>query len=267
MREIGKVEGLSSKRWADETWNPVTGCTPISEGCENCSARRTAQRLKGRFGYPRDDPFKVTTRPDLLARPLHWKKPRRVLVCSMGDIAHQDVPREFFLRMWMVMLSCPQHTFMLLTKRTISLSLLIQWASAEANRGGGDKEQEIPPNIWVGASVENQKSFNDRIAPLVQIPAAAKFVVVEPMLGPVSVTRRACAGCGKGFCDCPLESGLTFRDDRPGMQGPYWPIDRVICGAQAGPQDGPGISQWVADLEKQCAEADIPLSTSGSPPE
>jgi protein gp37 len=250
---------MTGMEWTDETWNPVTGCSRVSEGCEYCSARRAAQRLRGRFGYPEDDPFKVTPRPDLLTRPLHWKKPRRVRVCSMGDIAHHDVPKDFFLRMWMVMRRCPQHTFMLLTKRTIGLSMLIRWAEAEANMSRGHEESEMPSHIWVGVSAENQKCFDDRIAALVQIPVATKFVVVEPMLGPVSVTRRACAGCGKDICDCPLESGLTFRDNRPGMQGPYWPINQVICGAGAGPKAGPEMSRWVADLKNQCADADIPF--------
>jgi len=252
--------------WKDETWNPVTGCSPVSEGCEKCSARRAAQRLRGRFGYPRDDPFRITPRPDLLTKPLHWKKPRRVRVCSMGDIAHEDVPRDFFLRIWMVMRRCPQHTFALLTKRPVSLSMLIQWAEAEGQVERADREQEMPSNIWIGVSAENQKRFDERIAALVQMQAAVRFVSVEPMLGPVNLMRRACAGCGKGVCDCPIESGLTFRDDRPGMQGPYWPIDRLVCGAEASAKPGPGMSQWVADLQRQCVDADIPFLLRGSSP-
>ena len=90
---------MSQIEWTNVTWNPVTGCSPVSEGCQSCFAERTAQRLRGRFGYPDDHPFSVTPRPDLLEQPLHWKKPRGVQVCSMGDIAHPDVPRDFFLDM------------------------------------------------------------------------------------------------------------------------------------------------------------------------
>lgn len=251
---------MSKIEWTDETWNPVTGCSPVSEGCQHCSAERTARRLKGRFGYPDDDPFRVTLKPDLLTRPLNWKRPRRVRVCSMGDIAHPDVPRDFFLRIWMVMRKCPQHTFTLLTKRPIGLSLLIQWAAkAEAPANSIDTDQERFPNMWVGVSVENQKRFDERIPVLVRMPVAVRFVSVAPMLGPVSLTKRACLGCGKDVCDCPIESGLTFRENRPGEHSPYWQIDRVICGAESGPERRAAMSHWVADLKEQCSDADIPF--------
>lgn len=77
--------GKTKIEWADSVWNPVTGCTPVSEGCERCFARRMANRLKGRYGYPKDDPFRVTLHPDKLEQPLRWKKPRQVFVPSMGD--------------------------------------------------------------------------------------------------------------------------------------------------------------------------------------
>lgn len=249
---------MSKIEWTDETWNPVTGCSPISEGCQGCSAKRTAQRLRGRFGYPDDDPFGVTPKPDLLTRPLHWKRPRKVRVCSMGDIAHTDVPRDFFLHMWMMMRRCPQHTFTVLTKRPYGLLELVRWAKkAEALANGTDKEQETPSNIWVGISAENQKRFDERIPVLIQIEASVKFVSLDPMLGPVSLIRRACLGCGKDVCDCPIESGLTFRDDRPGMQGRYWPIDRVIIGAESDAKRRAAMSQWVAGLKEQCNDAGI----------
>ena len=103
--------------WAEAAWNPVTGCTPVSAGCANCYARRMAQRLRGRCGYPADEPFRVTLRPDRLDEPLHWHKPRRVFVCSMGDLFHPDVPDEFIDQVFAAMALCPQHTFLVLTKR------------------------------------------------------------------------------------------------------------------------------------------------------
>ncbi|MEE8397508.1 MAG: DUF5131 family protein [Desulfobacterales bacterium] len=255
---------MSKIGWTDETWNPVTGCSPISEGCENCPAKRTAKGLRGRFGYPDDDPFAVTPKPDVLTRPLHWKRPRKVRVCSMGDIAHTDVPRDFFLDIWMMMRRCSQHTFTLLTRRPIGLLALIRWAkTAEARANGTDEEQETPSNIWVGISAENQKRFNERIPVLVQIPAAVKFVSLDPMIGPVSLTRRACLGCGKDVCDCPIESGLTFRDDRPGMQGLYWPMDRVICGVESDPKRRAAMSPGVADVKEQCRDAGIQFHPRG----
>ncbi len=103
--------------WATEVWNPVTGCTKVSPGCAHCYAARMAKRLKGRYGYPADEPFRVTLHPDRLDKPLHWRKPRRVFVCSMGDLFHEDVPDRFIEWVFAVMASCGQHTFMLLTKR------------------------------------------------------------------------------------------------------------------------------------------------------
>ena len=248
--------------WYDETWNPVTGCSPISEGCETCPARRSARRLKGRFGYPDDDPFQIMPRPDRLEKPFRWKRPRKVLACSVGDIAHHDIPVDFFLRIWEVMRACPQHTFILLTKRPIGLSELIRLAEGGVRDDLADKILALPSNIWIGISAENQKRFDDRIPFLAQIPAAVRFLSVEPMLGPISLKKRACLGCGKEICDCPIESGLTFRANRPGIDSPYWPLDRVICSVDTDPEAKLESSRWVADLKSQCADAGISLHPS-----
>ena len=104
--------------WTDETWNPVTGCTPVSPGCDHCYARRMATtRLRGRRGYPADDPFRVALHPDRLAQPLRWRKPRRVFTCSMGDLFHEAVPDSTIDRVFAVMALAPQHQFQVLTKR------------------------------------------------------------------------------------------------------------------------------------------------------
>jgi protein gp37 len=115
--------GNTKIEWAEKTWNPITGCTKISEGCRNCYAERMSKRLAGRYGYPADDPFKVTFRPERLGEPLKWKKPSRIFVCSMGDLFHEDVPDEFIDQVFGVILACrvlnniPNHTFLILTKR------------------------------------------------------------------------------------------------------------------------------------------------------
>jgi len=103
--------------WCEETYNPISGCTPISEGCANCYARRMAHRLKGRYGYPEDDPFRVTFHPDRLDQPLKWKKPRMIFVCSMGDLFHEDVKFEWVDEVFAIIALASQHTFMVLTKR------------------------------------------------------------------------------------------------------------------------------------------------------
>ena len=86
----------SKIEWTDESWNPVTGCTPISEGCAHCYAKRAAEgpRLRGKFGYPADEPFRVMVHPDKIEEPRHWRKPRKVFICSMGDLFHDQVPQE-----------------------------------------------------------------------------------------------------------------------------------------------------------------------------
>ena len=103
--------------WTDATWNPVTGCTPISEGCANCYARRMAKRLQamGTRGY--ENGFAVTLHPDRLDQPLRWKKPRMIFVCSMGDLFHEDVPDGGIDEIFAIMALCPQHVFQVLTKR------------------------------------------------------------------------------------------------------------------------------------------------------
>ena len=187
--------------WTDATWSPVTGCTPISEGCENCYARRMAKRLRGRCGYPTDEPFKVTLHPERLEEPLKWKKPRRVFVCSMGDLFHEDVPDEFIYEIWDVMVQSKQHTFLVLTKRPDRMKSFIEKVMCNrmdyALTFGGTPEgkkarkwaQKPVQNVWLGVTAENQEQADKRIPILLQIPATVRFVSVEPMLGPIRLQR------------------------------------------------------------------------------
>ena len=119
--------------WAQKVWNPVTGCTPISEGCQHCYAKRMAPRLKGRYGYPGDDPFRVTLHEDRLKEPGKWKKPRRIFVCSMADLFHDDVPDEFIDRVWDIMWAHSRHTFIVLTKR---VERMVNYVRKRAYRTG-----------------------------------------------------------------------------------------------------------------------------------
>ena len=104
-------------QWCDETWNPVTGCSPISAGCDHCYAARMAKRLAGRFGYSADDPFKPTLHKGRLDQPSRWKKPRRIFVCSMGDLWHPAVPEQWRIRVFWAAAAAPWHTYLFLTKR------------------------------------------------------------------------------------------------------------------------------------------------------
>ena len=181
--------------WTDYSWNPVTGCTPVSPGCKNCYAKRMTNRLRGRFGYPKDDPFKVTLREDRLEEPLHWKKPRRVFVCSMGDLFHKDVPDEFIDRILAVIALCPQHTFLGLTKRA---DRQLRYIADEPVSSVGDAAKDILgepvtagdwplPNLWLGVSVEDPGQY-ERVYWLKQTPAAVRFLSLEPMLAGMTLT-------------------------------------------------------------------------------
>lgn len=153
-----------------KVWNPVTGCTEVSAGCAHCYARRMAKRLQAMGQAHYKNGFTVTCHDDALDIPLHWRKPARIFVNSMSDLFHKDVPVEFIARVFDVMKRCPQHTFMILTKRPELIA--------------GYKLQ----NIWLGVSVENQKAADDRIPLLLRVDAAIRFLSCEPLLGQLDIS-------------------------------------------------------------------------------
>lgn len=161
-------------QWTDETWNPVTGCTKISPGCRNCYAERMSKRLRGRYGYPADEPFRVTLHPDRLDQPYRWRKPRRVFVCSMGDLFHEDVPFEFIDKVCGVMGGTPFHAYQILTKRPERMAdYFSQWGGCHGRQ------------CWLGTTVENQEMANLRIPKLLTISTAVRFLSCEPLLEPI----------------------------------------------------------------------------------
>ncbi len=195
LRRWGEVMAKTRIEWAEVVWNPVSGCTPISEGCQNCYAKRMANRLRGRCGYPADDPFRVTLHPEKLEEPLKWKKPRRVFVCSMGDLFHEQVPDEYIAKVWEIMNNATQHTFLVLTKRPQRMKdFLARLGWYIHDRDGYPMEAVLDEggkytlkNVWLGVTAENQQRADERIPILLQIPAAVRFVSIEPMLGPVVI--------------------------------------------------------------------------------
>ncbi len=241
--------------WATDTWNPVTGCTPISEGCQNCYARRVSSRLRGRFGYDKDEPFKVTLHLDKLEQPLKWRKPRRVFVCSMGDLFHEDVNEEYIAKVLAVCALSRQHTYIILTKRPQRMwelftdrgfQSLVGWFESQAVRKFGvPAPDQLGPwplsNLWLGVTVESQARADERIPILLQIPAAVRFVSIEPMLGPVDLTFDV--GTGMGHRDSLLNYG----------------IDWVICGGETGPGARPVHPDWVRNLRDQCQASGTPF--------
>jgi len=178
--------GKTKIEWTNFTWNPCSGCTKISAGCKNCYAERMAKRLAGKYGYPEQPHhFDVTLHPDKLNQPYKWRKPRRIFVCSMGDLFHEDVGFEYILKVWKVMAINNHHTFQILTKRPEQMLKFVQWLA------GADHISiaEFPQNVWIGVTAENQKTADERIPILLKIPAAVRFVSVEPMLERIDLSQ------------------------------------------------------------------------------
>jgi len=161
--------------WTDSTWNPVTGCTKITAGCDNCYAERFSERFRGTPGHPFENGFDLTLRPDRVKQPLSWKKPRRIFVNSMSDLFHKEVPKPFIDSVFDTMEQADWHSYQVLTKRS---SLMARYLR---NRYGGEL---APPHIWLGVSVEDAKNAV-RIKHLQAAPAAVKFVSFEPLLASV----------------------------------------------------------------------------------
>ena len=221
--------------WWDETWNPITGCSKISEACQNCYAERMSHRLAGRYGYPKSpNQFRPTFHADKLTQPLVWKKPRRIFTVSMGDMFHESVPIDWIDSIFRIMRECQQHTFIILTKRPQKMSFAVN--------GWFEGGENILPNIWLGVTAENQQRADERIPILLQIPAVVRFVSIEPMLEKINLTSNL-----------PKEKILRWH--RPMIKM----IDWVICGAETGPGARPMKWHWATMLWEQCDRAGIPF--------
>lgn len=162
----------SDIEWTDATWNPVTGCTKISPGCDNCYAERFSERFRGVLGHSFENGFDLTLRPERLEQPLSWKKPRMIFVNSMSDLFHKQVPSPFIAQVFDTMERATWHTFQVLTKRS---SLMRDFVNRRY-RG-----RPVPPHIWLGVSVETRRT-SSRIRHLRSANATVRFLSVEPLL-------------------------------------------------------------------------------------
>ncbi len=276
---------MTGIEWTDQTWNPVTGCDRISAGCDNCYALALAKRLKamGSEKYQNDgDPrtsgpgFGVTFHEQALSEPSRWRKPRRVFVNSMSDLAHARVHDYEIAQVFAVMAMAPQHQFQVLTKRPRRLAKLLadtgfRGLMAESmnfeDGNGGDSANDwlragAPwplQNVWIGTSIEHG-GVTHRITDLVNTPAAVKFLSCEPLLGPLDLGKWLFpVGCPDG-CGCRWP-GDDERNECgcPGCEDwrPLPAIDWVIAGGESGPNARPVHPDWVRDLRDQCIEGNV----------
>jgi protein gp37 len=166
----------SSIEWTDTTWNPVTGCTKVTRGCDNCYAERFSERFRGVPGHPFTTGFDLTLRPDRLGQPLSWRKPRMVFVNSMSDLFHKRVPAHYISRVFATMEAASSHTYQILTKRS---SMMRNFVNARYGEG------LAPGHIWLGVSIEDRASLV-RLKHLKETRATVRFVSFEPLLGPIA---------------------------------------------------------------------------------
>lgn len=192
----------SAIEWTEATWNPVTGCDRVSAGCDNCYAMTLAKRLKamGAEKYQNDGNsktsgpgFGVTIHPQSLDQPRRWRNPRVVFVNSMSDLFHAKVPISFVREVFDVMRETPQHTYQVLTKRSLRLARMVE-------------KLDWPSNVWMGVSVENAEAL-DRVDHLREVPAAVRFLSCEPLLGPLDGINLN----GIGWVIAGGESGPNYR--------------------------------------------------------
>lgn len=289
------MAGKTRIAWTDMVWNPIRGCTPVSEGCRNCYAARQALRFAGEggayAGLVRRTPGgprwtgEVRLVPEVLMAPLHWRTPKKIFVNSMGDIFHPLVPEEWLDKVFAVMALCPQHTFQLLTKRPrrmveylLNLPRRAANTPALANRcipyedgricqllrnalGPGTPviERNWPlKNVWVLVSIEDQATADERLPWLLRAPAAVRGVSLEPMLGPVDFL----AVRPDAWTVLNVLEGVGYTT-RPAAMGQTIPnvwterVDWVIVGGETGPGARPLNPQWVRDVRDQCVEAGV----------
>ena len=218
--------------WTEATWNPVTGCTKVSQGCKNCYAERVFPRAYGvhvKDATPRKF-TEVRCHPDRLDQPLRWRRARRIFVNSMSDLFHEDVPDQFIRDVFERMCRASHHHFQVLTKRPERMR---QCRAGVA----------VLPNVWLGVSVEDQKTLMERLPHLMATPAAVRFVSYEPALGPVNFAPWL----KPVSCVSPDPHG---RDQR---------IDWIIAGGESGPRARPSHPDWFRAVRDQCQAAGVPF--------
>lgn len=253
---------MTTIEWTDKVWNPVTGCTKVSQGCKHCYAETIAKRFWGERKFS-----EVICHFERLGIPLKWKKPRRVFVNSMSDLFHESVPFDFIDMVFAVMQKASSHTFQVLTKRPERMHKYFSRLEGEARFAYLDAAMEqlnmeppkvtmFPfPNVWLGVSVENQDAAEDRIPWLLQAPAAVRFVSCEPLLGELELTILKCYGIP---CVINALSGYSYDSDTNHSQQ-IDKLDWVIVGGESGIGARPMKPEWVRKILDDCIATDVPF--------
>ena len=282
--------------WTDETWNPVRGCSRVSEGCRHCYAEVQAARIV-RMSRGKPSPYdglvklhpdgyaaarwtgKVAFDTEALAKPLRWRKPRRIFVNSMSDLFHESLTNEQIAAVFGVMAACPQHTFQVLTKRARRMREWFEWLDGEAGRerdaavarGEDHRDMHVRvlvayldrgyhidrahiayprwpiPNVHLGVSVEDQAAADERIPDLLATPAAVRWLSMEPLLGPVRTTLRRSTEQAVTPWGFPIEARTQSG------------IDWVVAGCESGHDARPCDVAWLRSIRDQCAAARVPF--------
>lgn len=274
-----KISWLNMPGYKGETWNPIVGCSKVSEGCRNCYAEQMARRLAcmnsteyyrhvldiAEFEPPtwrRESGWNGNTGlvKSALEKPLNWKKPRMIFVCSMGDLFHENTPDEWIDKVFAVMALCPQHVFIVLTKREKRMEAYfkthkaVEYPANPPSETIGFKVKIFPlPNVWLGVTAENQTQADERIPHLITTPAAVRFVSCEPMLEQVDL---------KSICiehNCFYDALNGIEDSNAGPPMYTTKLDWVICGCESGSNRRDMIVPWADLLQEQCANAGVPF--------
>lgn len=233
----------STIEWTESSWNPVTGCTKVSQGCKHCYAETFYERFHGKGSFKN-----VICHPNRLTIPLHWRKPRLIFVNSMSDLFHESVPFDFIDKVFAVMALCPEHTFQVLTKRAERMHRYFNSNGVRArifwaiNKLDSTKFLALGgymwplPNVWIGVSVEDQKAADERIPYLLQVPAAVRWLSCEPLLGPVDIRK---------WLKVEYCNGKAL----------HW----VVVGGESGNKARPMHPDWAISLRNQCHHQNIPF--------
>lgn len=275
--------------WSDATWNPVTGCAKVSQGCKHCYAEREWSRMTKLVpAYAGRDFTDVRTHDDRLDQPLRWRKPRMIFVNSMSDLFHDDVPFEFIDRVFAVMALAGQHVFQVLTKRPARMReyllqrsesmLASDWPASSPlavaariiSKERGDALPNNAPlhiagnwplnNVWLGVSVEDQAAADERIPLLLDTPAAVRWISAEPLLGPVRLSGLF--GLITDDEDVRINAlegtfiTSRYQEDETPLGAK---LDWVVVGGESGPKARPMHPSWARSLRDQCAEAGVPF--------